>query len=104
MKSSDLDVLIVGAGAAGMMCAIEAGKRGRRVRVIDHARAQVERHGLARSSRRLADELTPGALLRSLVETFVGRQTRRQAHRLLEPVERIDLVVDDAPDLQAKTV
>ena len=36
MKSSDIDVLIVGAGLAGMMCAIEAGKRGRRVRVIDH--------------------------------------------------------------------
>lgn len=33
-----LDVLIVGAGAAGMMCAIEAGRRGRSVRVIDHAR------------------------------------------------------------------
>lgn len=31
------DVLIVGAGAAGMMCAIEAGKRGRRVVLIDHA-------------------------------------------------------------------
>lgn len=31
------DVLILGAGAAGMMCAIEAGRRGRRVTVIDHA-------------------------------------------------------------------
>jgi predicted flavoprotein YhiN len=31
------DVLIVGAGAAGMMCAIEAGKRGRRVVLIDRA-------------------------------------------------------------------
>ncbi|MEY3122676.1 MAG: hypothetical protein RI993_1501 [Pseudomonadota bacterium] len=31
------DVIIIGAGAAGMMCAIEAGKRGRRVRLIDHA-------------------------------------------------------------------
>ncbi len=31
------DVLIVGAGAAGMMCAIEAGKRGRRVVLVDHA-------------------------------------------------------------------
>jgi predicted Rossmann fold flavoprotein len=31
------DVLIIGAGAAGMMCAIEAGKRGRRVIIIDHA-------------------------------------------------------------------
>jgi len=32
------DVLILGAGAAGLMCAIEAGKRGRRVQVVDHAR------------------------------------------------------------------
>jgi predicted Rossmann fold flavoprotein len=31
------DVVIIGAGAAGMMCAIEAGKRGRRVLLIDHA-------------------------------------------------------------------
>ena len=43
MKNETLDVLIVGAGAAGMMCAIEAGKRGRRVRVIDHARAPGEK-------------------------------------------------------------
>jgi predicted Rossmann fold flavoprotein len=32
-----IDVLIVGAGAAGLMCAIEAGKRGRRVMVLDQA-------------------------------------------------------------------
>ena len=32
------DVIIVGAGAAGMMSAIEAGKRGRRVLLIDHAK------------------------------------------------------------------
>jgi predicted Rossmann fold flavoprotein len=31
------DVLIVGGGAAGLMCAIEAGKRGRRVAVLEHA-------------------------------------------------------------------
>ena len=31
------DVIIIGAGAAGLMCAIEAGKRGRRGVVIDHA-------------------------------------------------------------------
>jgi predicted Rossmann fold flavoprotein len=31
------DVAIVGAGAAGMMCAIECGKRGRRVTLVDHA-------------------------------------------------------------------
>lgn len=30
------DVIIIGAGAAGLMCAIEAGKRGRRVTVLEH--------------------------------------------------------------------
>jgi len=33
----DIDVLIIGASASGLMCAIEAGKRGRRVVVLDHA-------------------------------------------------------------------
>ena len=32
------DVVILGAGAAGMMAAIEAGKRGRQVLVVDHAK------------------------------------------------------------------
>ena len=31
------DVIIIGAGAAGLFCAIEAGKRGRRVAVLEHA-------------------------------------------------------------------
>lgn len=31
------DVLIIGASASGLMCAIEAGKRGRKVIVVDHA-------------------------------------------------------------------
>ncbi|WP_298745726.1 NAD(P)/FAD-dependent oxidoreductase [uncultured Brevundimonas sp.] len=43
MKADRVDVLIVGAGAAGMMCAIEAGRRGRSVRVLDHARAPGEK-------------------------------------------------------------
>lgn len=32
-----IDVIIIGAGAAGLMCAIEAGKRQRKVLVLDHA-------------------------------------------------------------------
>ncbi len=32
-----VDVIIIGASAAGLMCAIEAGKRGRSVIVLDHA-------------------------------------------------------------------
>ena len=43
MKPQTVDVLIVGAGAAGMMCAIEAGRRGRSVRIVDHARAPGEK-------------------------------------------------------------
>lgn len=31
------DVLIIGASASGLMCAIEAGKRGRKVIILDHA-------------------------------------------------------------------
>jgi len=31
------DLIVIGGGAAGLMCAIEAGKRGRRVLVIEHA-------------------------------------------------------------------
>ena len=37
------DVLVIGAGAAGLMCAIEAGRRGRRVSVIDHAAKPAEK-------------------------------------------------------------
>ena len=36
-SATKTDVIIVGAGAAGLMCAISAGRRGRRVLLIDHA-------------------------------------------------------------------
>jgi predicted Rossmann fold flavoprotein len=35
--SEQLDAVIIGGGAAGLMCALTAGQRGRRVRVIEHA-------------------------------------------------------------------
>ena len=40
---SNVDVLIVGAGASGMMCAIEVGKRGRSVVLLDHAHKLAEK-------------------------------------------------------------
>jgi len=40
---TDLDVIIIGAGAAGMMCAAVAGQRGRRVMLIDHAERLAEK-------------------------------------------------------------
>ncbi|WP_020590182.1 NAD(P)/FAD-dependent oxidoreductase [Desulfobacter curvatus] len=33
---TEYDVVIIGAGASGLMCAAQAGKRGRRVKVLDH--------------------------------------------------------------------
>lgn len=42
MKSKK-NVVVIGAGAAGMMCAIEAGKRGRSVLVLEHASKLAEK-------------------------------------------------------------
>jgi predicted Rossmann fold flavoprotein len=42
MPAHSTDVVVIGAGAAGLMCAIEAGKRGRRVVVLEH-NAQIGR-------------------------------------------------------------
>lgn len=40
---SDVDVIVLGAGAAGLMCALQAGRRGRRVLAVDHWRTIGER-------------------------------------------------------------
>ncbi|MCP4354091.1 MAG: NAD(P)/FAD-dependent oxidoreductase [Proteobacteria bacterium] len=37
MKTKQFDVIIIGGGASGLMCAIQAGIRGRKVCVVDHA-------------------------------------------------------------------
>lgn len=43
MKTSSWDVVVIGAGAAGMMCAIEAGKRDRSVLLLDHSTKLAEK-------------------------------------------------------------
>jgi len=42
-SASNVDVLIIGAGAAGMMCAIEAAHRGRSVLLLDHSENTAEK-------------------------------------------------------------
>ena len=42
-KLQTFDVVVLGAGAAGLFCAAEAGKRGRSVAVIDHAAKPAEK-------------------------------------------------------------
>ncbi len=39
----DFEVIVIGAGAAGMMCAARAGQRGRRVLLVDHAQKLAEK-------------------------------------------------------------
>ena len=36
MMSKKFDVIVIGAGAAGLMCAIEAGKRNKKVLIVEH--------------------------------------------------------------------
>jgi predicted flavoprotein YhiN len=43
MMATDIDVVVIGAGAAGLMCASTAGKRGRRVLLVDHATKLAEK-------------------------------------------------------------
>ena len=43
MKTHKTDIIVLGAGAAGMMAAIEAGRRGRNVVVLDHAKKPGEK-------------------------------------------------------------
>jgi predicted Rossmann fold flavoprotein len=90
MKSSDLDVLIVGAGAAGMMCAIEAGKRGRRVRIIDHARAPGEKIRISGGGRcNFTNTRTSGAEFLSENPRFALSALKRfTQHDFLKMVER----------------
>lgn len=43
MDIADFDVIVIGAGAAGLMCAATAGQRGRRVLLLDHAAKLAEK-------------------------------------------------------------
>ena len=42
-KNMKTDVIIIGSGAAGMMCAMQAGQRGRSVVLLDHAKKLAEK-------------------------------------------------------------
>ncbi len=64
------DVIVLGAGAAGMFAAIEAGRRGRRVLVIDHAKAAGEKIRISGGGRCNFTNLGVGA------ERFLGRNPR----------------------------
>jgi predicted Rossmann fold flavoprotein len=58
--SKQFDVAVIGAGAAGMMCAAVAGQRGRRVVLIDHAPKLAEKIRISGGGRCNFTNLTTG--------------------------------------------
>ena len=78
-------------------------------RVLRHAqRVGADRaHRLAREAAQPLGELgqrLERVRLRGAVDALVGGQAAAQAHHLAHRVERVDLAVDDAPDLQVEAV
>ncbi|WP_376871054.1 NAD(P)/FAD-dependent oxidoreductase [Albirhodobacter sp. R86504] len=71
----NFDVIILGAGAAGLYAGIEAGRRGRRVLVVDHARAPGEKIRISGGGRCNFTNLSAGD--RNLCQTrFVSQNPR----------------------------
>ncbi|MCZ8079693.1 MAG: NAD(P)/FAD-dependent oxidoreductase [Rhodobacteraceae bacterium] len=64
------DVMVLGAGAAGMFAAIEAGRRGRRVLVVDHSKAAGEKIRISGGGRCNFTNTGMG------VERFLGKNPR----------------------------
>jgi predicted Rossmann fold flavoprotein len=83
-------VVVIGAGAAGMMCAIEAGKRGRRVLVVDHAKAAGEKIRISGGGRCNFTNLrtSPDAFLSENPRFCISALKRYTARDFIALVER----------------
>ncbi len=84
------DVVVIGAGAAGMMCAIEAGRRGRRVLITDHAHAPGEKIRISGGGRCNFTNLrvTPGAFLSANPRFCISALSRYRPEDFIALVER----------------
>ena len=77
--------------------------------VFRHAQ-RARAHGAHRRARKAAQPLAEarerfqGPRFGRLVDAPVPRETRTQAHRISQAVEKVDLVVDDSADLQVEAV
>ncbi|HWF00278.1 MAG TPA: NAD(P)/FAD-dependent oxidoreductase [Caulobacteraceae bacterium] len=87
---TSFDVVVIGAGAAGMMCAIEAGRRGRRVLVLDHARAAGEKIRISGGGRCNFTNLAtaPDRFISANPRFCVSALTRYPPERFVEAIER----------------
>ena len=86
----NVDVVVLGAGAAGLMCAIEVGKRGRSVLVIDHAKRAADKIRISGGGRCNFTNLhtSPANYLSENPRFAVSALKRYTQHDFLELVER----------------
>ncbi len=84
------DVVVIGAGAAGMMCAVEAAKRGRRVLVVEHAKAAGEKIRISGGGRCnfTNRNVTPAAFISANPRFCISALSRYTQHDFIALVER----------------
>ncbi len=83
------DILVLGAGAAGLMCAIEAGKRGRRVIVLDQSAKPAEKIRISGGGRCNFTNLhaTPANFLSANPRFCVSALSRYRPHDFIALVD-----------------
>jgi predicted Rossmann fold flavoprotein len=84
------DVVVIGAGAAGMMCASVAGKRGRSVLIVDHAESPGEKIRISGGGRCnfTNRNVTPAQFLSANPHFCISALSRYTAHDFIALVER----------------
>ena len=87
---NDVDVVVIGAGAAGLMCASVAAYRGRRVRVLDHANMAGKKILMSGGGRCNFTNLnsTPANFISSNPHFCISALKRYTPQHFLELVER----------------
>lgn len=84
------DVIIIGAGAAGLMCAIESGKRGKKTIILDHSAKIAEKIRISGGGRCNFTNLNcaPDKYLSSNGRFCTSALKRYTQHHFIEMVER----------------
>ena len=89
----NFDVIIIGGGAAGLMCAVEANKRGRRVLVLERAAKVAQKIRISGGGRANFTNLyaTPDDYLSDNPRFCVSALSRYTQHDFIRLVERHDV-------------
>jgi predicted Rossmann fold flavoprotein len=104
MKAGNYDAIILGAGGAGLMAALSAGQRGRRVLVIDHASGPGKKILISGGGR--CNFTNVNATSQNAQERYISANTHfaKSALGRYEPQDFIDLVVSHRIAFHEKTL